>query len=92
MVGVAMDRTIHYNSECRSSVIMEDRLSHIKKQLKKSKVYYSRYSPRSDMMYEVIEADEDMNWMVYEIERLQEENGELRKRLGTEPEEPKGRS
>lgn len=71
---------------------MEDRLNHIKKRLKKSKVYYSRYSPRSDMMYEVDEADEDLNWMVYEIERLREENGVLRKRLGSDLEEPEGRS
>ena len=71
---------------------MEDRLNHIKKRLKKSKVYYSRYSPRSDMMYEVDEADEDLNWMVYEIERLRDENGALRKRLGGAPEEPEGNS
>jgi len=71
---------------------MEDRLSHIKKRLKKSRVYYSRYSPQSDMMYEVDEADEDLNWMVYEIERLREENGVLRQRLRTDLEEPEGRS
>jgi len=63
---------------------MEDRLNHIKKRIKKSKLYYSRYSPRSDMMYEVDEADEDVNWMVYEIERLREENGMLRQRLGSD--------
>ena len=63
---------------------MEDRLNHIKKQLKKSKLYYSRYSPSAEMMYEVDEADEDVNWMVYEIERLREENGMLRRRLGSD--------
>ena len=70
---------------------MEDRLNHIKRRLKRSKLYYSRYSPRSDMMYEVDEADEDANWMVYEIERLREENGMLRRRLGVDPVEPEGR-
>jgi hypothetical protein len=35
-------------------------------------------------MYEVDEADEDVHWMVYEIERLREEVGMLRKRLGAE--------
>ena len=70
---------------------MEDRLNHIKKRLKKSRLYYSRYSPRSDMMYEVDEADEDVSWMVYEIERLREENGSLRQRLGADSEEPEGR-
>jgi hypothetical protein len=67
---------------------MEDRLSYIKNKLKKSRMYYSRYSPRSDMMYEVDEADEDMRWMVYEIERLRGENRELRQRLDGELEQP----
>lgn len=71
---------------------MEDRLIHIKKWMKKSKVYYARYSPGSDMMYEVDEAHEDLNWMVYEIERLREENEVLRQRLGSGLKEPKGRS
>jgi len=71
---------------------MEDRLNHIKRRLKKNKVYYSRYNPRSEMMYEVDEADEDLNWLVYEIERLREENGVLRQRLRPESEEPEGRS
>jgi hypothetical protein len=70
---------------------MEDRLNHIKKRLKKSRLYYSRYSPRSDMMYEVDEADEDVNWMVYEIERLREENGALRRRLRVDSKESEGR-
>jgi len=63
---------------------MEDRLSHIKKRLRKSKVYYSRYSPGSDFMFEVDEADEDLKWMVYEIERLRKENGLLSRRPGNE--------
>jgi hypothetical protein len=71
---------------------MEDRLSHIKRKLSKSKMYYSRFSPRSDMMYEVDEADEDLNWMVYEIERLREENAALKRRLGSGFEGPEGRS
>ena len=70
---------------------MEDRLNHIKKRIKKSKLYYSRYSPRADMMYEVDEADEDVNWMVYEIERLREENGMLRQRLGADSGKSEGR-
>jgi hypothetical protein len=60
---------------------MEDRLNHIRKRLKQCKVYYSRYSPRSDMMYEIDEADDDLSWMIYEIERLREESRELRERL-----------
>jgi hypothetical protein len=70
--------------------MMEDRLSLIKNRLKKSKVYYSRYSPSSDMMYEVDEADDDANWMVYEIERLREENEMLRERQEGEVEQGRG--
>ena len=65
---------------------MEDRLNHIKKRLKKSKVYYSRYSPRADLMYEVDEADEDVNWMIYEIEWLRTENEALRRGEEQNPE------
>jgi hypothetical protein len=71
---------------------MEDRLSHIKKRLRKSRLYYSRYSPRSDMLYEVDEADEDASWMVYEIERLREENEVLKQRLRADHGEPEGMS
>jgi len=60
---------------------MDDRLDYIKKRLKQSKVYYSRYSPSSDMLYEIDEADDDLSWMIYEIERLREESRELRERL-----------
>jgi len=60
-------------------------LNHIKKRLKQCKVYYSRYSPRSDMMYEIDEADDDLNWMIYEIERLREESRGLRERLDGGP-------
>jgi hypothetical protein len=55
--------------------------------LKKSKMYYGRYSPRAEMLYEVDEADEDVKWMVYEIERLREKNSALRQRLGIGAEE-----
>lgn len=56
---------------------MEDRLDHVRKKLKQANVYYSRYNPRSDMMYDVEEARDDIRWMVYEIERLREENARL---------------
>ena len=53
---------------------MEDRLEHIRKKVKKFKIYYSRYNPGSDMMYDVEDADEDFFWMMHEIERLRIEN------------------
>ena len=52
---------------------MQDRLEFIQAKLKQCKVYYSRYSPRSELMYEIEEAEEDVGWMVYEIERLRKE-------------------
>ena len=67
---------------------MEDRLEYIKKRLKQSKVYYSRYSPHSDMLYEIDDADEDLSWMIYEIERLREESRTLRERLDSRSKDP----
>jgi hypothetical protein len=55
---------------------MQDRLEVIRAKLKQCKVYYSRYSPRSELMYEVEEAEDDVRWMLYEIERLR---GELKR-------------
>jgi hypothetical protein len=55
---------------------MEDRLAHIKKKTRVCKVYYSRYSPRADLMYEIDDAGDDVQWMIHEIERLREAAGE----------------
>jgi hypothetical protein len=49
---------------------MLDRLEHIRNRLKRSRVYYSRYNPSVELMYEVEDAEEDVRWMIYEIERL----------------------
>jgi hypothetical protein len=49
---------------------MIDRLEHIRNRLKRSKVYYSRYNPSADLLYDVEDAEEDVRWMLYEIERL----------------------
>jgi hypothetical protein len=49
---------------------MIDRLEHIRNRLKRGKVYYSRYNPSADLLYEVEDAEEDVRWMLYEIERL----------------------
>jgi hypothetical protein len=51
---------------------MEDRLEHIRKKARVCRVYYSRYSPRSDLMYEIEDAGDDVQWMIHEIERLRE--------------------
>ncbi len=57
---------------------MEDRLTVIKDKKKNSTVYYSKYNPASELMYDIEEAEEDFLWMVYEIERVRNENMHLR--------------
>jgi hypothetical protein len=49
---------------------MQDRLEFIRDRLSRSRVYYSRYNPRAELMYDVEDAEEDVRWMIYEIERL----------------------
>jgi len=49
---------------------MKDRLEFIRDRLGRSRVYYSRYNPQAELMYEVEDAEEDVRWMIYEIERL----------------------
>jgi RecJ-like exonuclease len=51
---------------------MQDRLEYIRDRLKRNRVYYSRYNPSAELMYEVEDAGEDMRWMVHEIERLRD--------------------
>ena len=48
----------------------EDRLEVIRRKLKGAQVYYSRYSPSSTFRYAVESAEDDMLWLVYEVERL----------------------
>ncbi len=57
---------------------MKDRLEYIKEKRKRSKVYYSTYNPGNDLLYDIEDADEDISWMIYEIERLRGENKELK--------------
>lgn len=57
---------------------MQDRLEYIRNKMKRCKVYYSRYSPRAELMYEVEDAEEDFRWMMFEIERLRAENERLK--------------
>ncbi|MCD6123353.1 MAG: hypothetical protein J7K04_16085 [Spirochaetales bacterium] len=57
---------------------MEDRLKVIKAKKKKNNIYYSSYNPASDLMYDIEDGNEDFLWMIYEIERLREENRQLK--------------
>jgi hypothetical protein len=51
---------------------MEERLEHIKKKIRGKKVYYSSYNPRSAYMYDVEDAEDDVLWLIAEVERLRE--------------------
>jgi hypothetical protein len=51
---------------------MEERLEHIKKKIRGKKVYYSSYNPRSAYMYDVEDAEDDVLWLIAEVEKLRE--------------------
>ena len=52
---------------------MEDRLSYIKRRLKDRKVYYSAFNPSAAYMYDVEDAEDDMLWLIAEVEKLRQE-------------------
>jgi len=68
--AAAARRPLPLAAEAAGRQSMIDRLEHIRNRLKRSKVYYSRYNPSADLLYEVEDAEEDVRWMLYEIERL----------------------
>ncbi len=49
---------------------MEERLAHIKKKIRGKKIYYSSYNPKAAYMYEVEDAEDDVLWLIAEVERL----------------------
>ena len=49
---------------------MKDRLDVIKEKVKNRQTIYKIYNPKADYMFDIEDADEDVNWMLYEIERL----------------------
>lgn len=60
-----------------------DRLDEVEALLKRKKqngnqICWIKYNPESDMSYDVIDAEEDIEWMVYEIKLLRRENKELK--------------
>jgi regulator of replication initiation timing len=57
---------------------LKNRLDHLRRMIKTHRVFYSRYNPGADLLYDVEEADEDYNWMIHEIESLRLENERLK--------------
>lgn len=60
---------------------MEDRIEYLKKKIKRNKVYYSSYNPRSEFLQDIEDAREDFLWMLFEIERLREELDQMKREL-----------
>jgi hypothetical protein len=47
-----------------------DRLDKLKERLQKARVYYSFPNPQADYQMDIVDAEDDFRWMIYEIERL----------------------
>jgi hypothetical protein len=65
----------------------DDRLSILKNLLQRKKrdgnqLCWIRYNPKAEYGYEISNAEEDIEWMVYEIERLRNENAAFREFIG----------
>ncbi len=56
---------------------MQDRLDYIKGKIKDRKVYYSAYNPHSTYMYDVEDAEDDVLWLIAEVEKLREIQGRV---------------
>lgn len=61
----------------------KDRLDNIEALLKRKKqngnqICWIKYNPEADMSYDVVDAEEDIEWMIYEIKQLRKENKELK--------------
>jgi len=60
-----------------------DRLAELEKKLslKKNKgnqLYWIKYNPGAEFDYDIEDATEDIQWMIYEIKRLRDENDQYR--------------
>ena len=68
--------------------IDEDRLDRIEKLLEKKKrggsqLCWLKYNPNNTYKYDIINAEEDIAWMVYELKRLRDENTNYREFIDT---------
>ena len=60
-----------------------DRLKKVEELLKRKKsngnqICWIKYNPDSDLNYDILDAEEDIKWMLFEIQRLRNENKELK--------------
>ncbi len=66
----------------------ENRLKELEEKFERKKrngnsLCWIRYNPASDFDYDVVDAMEDVRWMVFEIKRLQEENRHYKEFIAT---------
>ena len=66
----------------------ENRLKELEEKFERKKrngnsLCWIRYNPESDFDYDVVDAMEDVRWMVFEIKRLQEENRHYKEFIAT---------
>ncbi|MFP4618577.1 MAG: hypothetical protein ACLFMZ_07000 [Spirochaetaceae bacterium] len=66
----------------------EDRLEKVEELFKRKKKWknqlcWIKYNPLADYKYDIQNAEEDFEWMVYEIKRLREENAQYREFIDT---------
>lgn len=54
---------------------MRDRLEVIRQKLRNRQTIYKIYNPKSDYLFDIENADEDIAWLIYEIERLRKKVG-----------------
>jgi hypothetical protein len=52
---------------------VEDRLEYISRKLRECRAYWSAYNPASSYLYDVEDADDDLQWLVREVTRLRAE-------------------
>jgi len=65
-----------------------DRLDELEELLKtkkrnKNQICWIKYNPNAEMNYDIIEAEEDIKWMIFEIKKLRNENKELKEFVET---------
>ncbi|MFO7849827.1 MAG: hypothetical protein R6V67_07700 [Spirochaetia bacterium] len=66
----------------------EDRLERVEKLFERKKHWknqlcWIKYNPLADYKYDIQNAEEDFEWMIYEIKRLRDENAQYREFINT---------
>lgn len=62
---------------------VDERLKKFEENLKRKKrnknlLCWIKFNPQADYNYDIIDAEEDVEWMIYEIRKLYEENKQLK--------------